>query len=394
MEMLKSSFSLEVMDPDNISGWKDEDPYFGSEKRGKNIILYDWFSMTSKIDSVDSLITSLDFKTPVKWEESYGFYGYKNRVFFDGISIHYNHCNSESDYPLLEMSGQGCRDFETYTDGNWGRLFQMALDTENYHVTRLDVAYDDHSGILDMMKLIRKTERRHFVSKAHKGVITNSFSRDIDAYSVMFGVKKSDMYCRIYDKARERGFTDGRHWVRCETVFKDDRAFNFIKNDLSLGEKYCGVLKNYLRFVEPDSKDTNKRRWKTSKWWDKFLGDCEKISVYTPKTVEYNLSRIGRYVFHQAGNSIDTYIRCVGLTKFLEDLKLRGQVLTVHQKHIINEYKARIAAENNCNTNTAAAASELERNCNTNTAATSIAGDADCNTNYVPASDDWVTKGL
>ena len=86
METAKGSFSLEVMDPDNISGWKDEDPYFGSEKRGKNIILYDWFSMTSKIDSVDSLIASLDFKTPVKWEESYGFYGYKNRVFFDGIS--------------------------------------------------------------------------------------------------------------------------------------------------------------------------------------------------------------------------------------------------------------------------------------------------------------------
>ena len=53
METAKGSFSLEVMDPDNISGWRDEDPYFGSEKRGKNIILYDWFSMTSKIDSVD-----------------------------------------------------------------------------------------------------------------------------------------------------------------------------------------------------------------------------------------------------------------------------------------------------------------------------------------------------
>ena len=46
----------------------------------------------------------------------------------------------------------------------------------------------------------------------------------------MFGVKKSDMYCRIYDKARERGFTDGRHWIRCETVFKDDLSVaEFIK---------------------------------------------------------------------------------------------------------------------------------------------------------------------
>ena len=67
------------------------------------------------------------------------------------------------------------------------------------------------------------------------------------------------------------------------------------------------------------------------------------------------------------------------MTKFLEDLKMRGQVLTVHQKHIINEYKALIAANNNCNTNTAAA---------------SIAGDVNCNTNYFPAGDDWVMKGL
>lgn len=37
METAKGSFSLEVMDPDNISGWKDEEPYFGSEKRGKNV---------------------------------------------------------------------------------------------------------------------------------------------------------------------------------------------------------------------------------------------------------------------------------------------------------------------------------------------------------------------
>mgnify|MGYP000839929532 FL=1 len=70
----------------------------------------------------------------------------------------------------------------------------------------------------------------------------------------------------------------------------------------------------------------------------------------------------------------------MGLTQFLEELRLRGQSLNVHQKRIINEYKARIAAENN--------------NCNTNTAAAPIAGDVNCNTNYFPAGDDWVMKGL
>ena len=380
METAKGSFSLEVMDPDNISGWRDEDPYFGSEKRGKNIILYDWFAMTSKIDSVESLIDKIGFTSDVKFEDTYGFYGYKNRVMFDGMSIHYNHNQKSADYPLIEFTGQGCRDFETYTDGNWWRLFEMALDTENYHVTRLDVAFDDHDGIFDIRNMVMKTLNREYVSKTHKAQIVDSITREVDSWSLQFGVRQSDMYCRVYDKARERGYTDGRHWIRCETVFKDEYALNFIRNKLPLGEKYCGILKNYLRFVEPNKSDSNKRRWKTSKFWDKFLGNCNKVKLYTPKTVDYNLSRIGRYVFHQAGNSVDTYIKCVGLTQFLEELRLRGQSLNVHQKRIINEYKARIAAENdNCNTSTPGAAPVLERY---------------CNTNYVPAGDDWVTKGV
>ena len=100
----------------------------------------------------------------------------------------------------------------------------------------------------------------------------------------------------------------------------------------------------------------------------------------------------------------------MGLTQFLEELRLRGQSLNVHQKRIINEYKARIAAENNnCNTNTAAASIPGDVNCNTNRASASIPGNVNCNTNrasaspvlerncntnYVPAGDDWVTKGL
>lgn len=87
METAKGSFSLEVMDPDNISGWRDEDPYFGSEKRGKNIILYDWFAMTSKVDSVESLLNQLGLKTSLPFKETKGFYGYRSRLKFDGISI-------------------------------------------------------------------------------------------------------------------------------------------------------------------------------------------------------------------------------------------------------------------------------------------------------------------
>ena len=82
METAKGSFSLEVMDPDNISGWKDEDPYFGSEKRGKNIILYDWFAMTSKVDSVESLLNQLGLKTSLPFKETKYLFNRIYRTFF------------------------------------------------------------------------------------------------------------------------------------------------------------------------------------------------------------------------------------------------------------------------------------------------------------------------
>lgn len=144
---------------------------------------------------------------------------------------------------------------------------------------------------------------------------------------------------RIYDKAIERGYKDGRHWIRCELVLKQDRAINFVKLEDPLGVKFRGVVHNYLRFVTPNEKDTNKRRWQMRKYWSDFLENADKITVYARKDIEYNISRLYRYVFCQSGNSIDTYIRCFGLNKFLEDLLKRDTKLTPKQKYLIEQSK-------------------------------------------------------
>lgn len=303
----------------------------------ENFIIYDWFAMTCKSDSVNSVIDFLQFNNDLNWTETYGFYGYKNRIVFDGISIHYNHWNKDQDYPLIEMSGQGCRDFETYTDGNWYRLFERALDTDNYNITRLDVAFDDHSGLLDISNIVKLTHQRNYVSRSQKFEVILSGTANLDAFSVMYGVKSSEFYIRIYDKAAERGGLN-EHWVRCESVLKHDRALNFISNNSPIGQKYGGVLKNYLRFVRPDHHDSNKNRWKTQPFWDKFLGNVEAISVTTKKDVDYNLHKIEHYIMHQAGNSVETIIRCIGVQEFMRRLKHRGTELNVHQKRLIDEY--------------------------------------------------------
>jgi hypothetical protein len=78
------------------------------------------------------------------------------------------------------------------------------------------------------------------------------------------------------------------------------------------------------------------------KYWSKFLNNVEPISLYTKKTVDYNLSRLGNFVFKQAGNSIDTYIKCQGLIKFLGELLKRETRLNAHQRDLIRQYVAQM----------------------------------------------------
>lgn len=313
----------------------------------ENIILYDWFSLSSKSDSPQSMLDHLQITDDsVRFAENYGLYGYRNRLEFGGISIHYNHWSADTEGVLLEMSGQGCRAFETYTNGNWDRLFNLALDTENgYNVTRLDIAYDDKYGLLDILKIKKSVEKRNYIAKSRVGTITNSFNGNLDGISVMLGSKSSEYYVRFYDKAAERGGLDC-HWVRCEQVLKHERALEFLKlSDVPIGKRYAGVLRNYLRFVVPNKTESNKSRWNTEKWYNKFLGDCERISLYTKKDVDYNMHRLEHYLQHQCGNSIETYIKCLGIEGLQEMLSKKTSKLTPEQLRLIELYKF----ENNIN---------------------------------------------
>lgn len=314
----------------------------------ENIILIDWFAMSFRADHVtpEDIIRLLDFKQDLVFEHLNGRYLYRDRLSFGGIHIYYNNVNQNQDFPMLEMSGQGCREFETYSNKSFDDLFELAKDDVNYHMTRLDIAYDDHIGILDINQIEQDYRDRNWVSRSRKGRITIDISKEkdenskyIEGVSVMTGTKSSDMYMRIYDKAIERGFKDGCHWVRCELVLKQDRAVQFIKNKFPIGNKFRGVIAGYFRFIDP-SNDSNKSQVKMRDYWAKFLENASKISVYSRKDIDYNLGRVQRYVLHQAGNSIDTYIKIVGIVKFLDDLFKRNTKLTPRQRYLINQCKA------------------------------------------------------
>lgn len=314
-----------------------------------NKILIDWLSFTSKIDSDASIFDVLGLSSlKSSFQLIYGFQGYRQRFYFDGISIHFYHTKNEGVW--VEMSGQGCRNFETFSTISFPDLFKFILfnqDKEDYHVTRLDVAYDDFHEVIPLKRLSKQILDDHYVSKFNPKKCGSRLAAGYQGITCDLGSEKSDVKFRVYDKAFERGYFEeienqNFSWTRWEIQLRDDRASNFMRLSLdqSVGQIFKDVVFSYFRVVDVNKTDSNKRRWKTSKWYTKFLGNAEKISLFTPCKTEYNLYKCERYVYTQAGNAIDTLIRIKGVDQFVEELRASKSETTPKYKELLNTYQA------------------------------------------------------
>ena len=272
----------------------------------ENLVIYDWLSFTSKVHTPDQLIDALGL-SHVPWTETKGARGYRDRKYFSCISIHYN---GRADMGVwVEMSGQGCRTFESLSEVTWEGIFAFIREN-GLKITRLDVAYDDHIGILNIKEIAADTQSGMYISRSDywETVLSSKGT------TVQIGSPQSKVLIRIYDKAAERGKTD-EHWIRVELQLRDDRAIQFTKIPLPIGQAFAGVLLNYLRYVEP-GEDSNRWRWPMTDYWYNLVEDAEKISIYQTPGMEYNEERCKNYVINQAGNAIDACIQMYGLYEF------------------------------------------------------------------------------
>ena len=68
---------------------------------------------------------------------------------------------------------------------------------------------------------------------------------------------------------------------------RDDKAhafaMTFKDRPWELGELAFGLLASNLQFVVPNKNESNKSRWKTCRFWERFLGAVEVLKLHTPK---------------------------------------------------------------------------------------------------------------
>lgn len=218
----------------------------------------------------------------------------------------------------LNLSGTGCRAFESYGNSDWLRLFRYIFHDPEFdfdrdhtffrsNITRLDIAYDDHIGILDIHQMELDVRDRCYKSKSTytERVLSDDQKKDIHGTSLYFGSKSSPVLIRIYDKAAERGCKD-RHWIRVEMQLRDERAKVFAAlflDEKHIGRVASGVLRNYLCFLTPTT-DTNKSRWPLAPYWERLLLDMEKISLWITPGDEYNFAKTEYWLVKQWGQAV------------------------------------------------------------------------------------------
>lgn len=305
-----------------------------SDLPSENLLLIDWFSFTIKDCSPDYAMYLLHLKD-VSWMPLDGSKGYKNRFYYNGISIHYN--GSEVMGIWIEMSGTGCRTFEDFSSISWRILFDYCLSNPKVHITRLDIAFDDHTGIFPIKKIMEDTKNEHFVSPSRWWEVVYSSKGE----SLYIGSPQSMIRFRFYNKAAERGHNDSIHWIRLEIQLRDERASMFLSLSDDLNFNFNSVINNYLRFVLP-SPDSNKSRWPLTSYWSNFISDIPGTSLALNLGSDYNMEQIQYNVFERWGNAIDSVLQVMDIDQFKINLANRSSKPNPKYQAAINEYKERI----------------------------------------------------
>ena len=307
----------------------------------ENVILFDWLTVSCKEEDPWYWVTLLHMEDAAWSAMEKGRNGYRNGLYFGSISILYD--GNPGMGICLDMSGQGCRTFEEYGSGDFIALFRLFSQDERFHITRLDVAFDDHSGILDIRQLFYDTDDQgggqQFVSKFRKSKIEKSFKDGRPGISIYHGSEQSDIMIRIYDKAAERGLPETQHWVRVELQLRRDRASQFAFTAVSepIGTLFRGVLVNYVRYVDDPGTDSNCWRWPMKSYWAELIDQVGRITLFVKPGVEYNIRQLDHYVFDQAVNAIGASIDIYGAPFFMEQIQRKRSENPKYRK-LVEQY--------------------------------------------------------
>lgn len=285
-------------------------------------------------------------------------------VCYDGIAAHSKESGeqlrSADDMGVcVSMSGEGCRTFEHMSTlklkegGAMAQLIQAVYLDPDAHATRVDLAMDDHSGLLDMDTIIEYSDNSQINSRIRKTrVVSDRDGRNDLGKTLYIGAPSSAFRVRIYDKAKEQyapgedGYS--KPWIRVEFVMRGKHADGFIAafcNSDDLGKLAAGILNDHLRFIERD--DSNITRCSTAQWWLDFLDCVEAVKLFFPEPIQHTIDRSIEWLTYQCSPSMATVLKAVGWVRFKQILDYGLEHMSAKHSAVLRDWEQRRAVTQN-----------------------------------------------
>ena len=239
-----------------------------------NTITIDYVTFVWDTKTVSEAIHALGLSAST-WTTKAGHYPYAHIQRAGNISIAYD--NYDERGVFVTLTSQGCREFENNSSIGWTDLFGIIRGGEG-HMTRLDIAFDDRTGLLDMQQMKHDRDAANYRSLLSYTAEHSSPKENIMGMSLYFGAKGSNTNIRIYDKDAEQGGL-GTHWIRVELQLRDAYADTVVKSGLSIPCIFSSVLKKYLVFLQPNPTDSNKCRWPVAPYWNTLLEGAQTLTL-------------------------------------------------------------------------------------------------------------------
>lgn len=207
-----------------------------------------------------------------------------------------------------------------------GRAESVCFDF--YHMGmvcgRIDNAYDDFEGNLNLQEIEAKVRRGEFVCRGKSAESYKSLWGG-SGCTISFGKRGSESYVRIYDKSAEqadKGKGVFTHWVRAELESKGDRAqaifLQIVTNPEGWQSLALGWLRSYLDFKDVGGA-AQKTRWESSSFWLTFLDHAAKVRLVIVKGAR-TIEDVRAWVKRQVVPSLFALGKTIGWEKLFSDI--------------------------------------------------------------------------
>ena len=289
--------------------------------------------------------------------ENYGRYSYTEHYSLGDIFI-YTSADEEKGV-LLELKGRGCRQFESYLLAQQRSWYDFLMDAliDGGVMKRIDLAINDHTGILDIPELAEKCRKREYIGKSRSYKFYQSGElikhreddREYMGRTLYLGSLKSDVYFCIYEKDYEQYVKLGTPLEEADIInrfeirLRNERAYYAVRDLLTYydaEQTAFSIINHYVRFVDADP-EQERRNWPLNERWVWFLNGQYRSVKQTTKPEEYTLDRTLLWLTRQVAPSLKMVQKLDDLrgTRLAKDM-IEEANLSPHHKKILKQQQA------------------------------------------------------